>query len=490
MMVHNKKIHLGIIGFEKQKWLSVGRTIEFYLNCLKNQFRLTHIPKCNKQWFKDDYDAVINLSSELGWNFDKHPNFPIIYIMNGGLILDQEFLHSHIEKLETTDGLIVNCESDVTILKKMVEKCPEIVKLSLPINIDTFCKHDKKDAREILPIQKTDYIMGYVGRILPQKNLHVFLRVLADLKQQLFPKTISGIINGKFWGDYPVLPYVTDRYPKQIQNLIEDLNIKQNCYYFPDHLSDSDLALFYNSMDFLFHPTHSLDENFGYVPLEAMSCGIPPVASDYGGLKDTILHGETGFLTPTWVTSSGIRSDIRAYKVFSLRLLNDRKLYSKISTTAQNRIQELYTLKTIRPFLVDSILKIIKNRKKGHRRNLVLKNQMPAPKEKELLPTVTKPWEHYFNVVSCYVSDKKPSLTLSTILRLAAPIFQSDNNTVQLLDDAWPLKKTLNNQELMALNHLKSDISLGDFMKNSLIDKQCIENLIQDGFVVISNVID
>ena len=43
----------------------------------------------------------------------------------------------------------------------------------------------------------------------------------------------------------------------------------------------------------------NLQETFGLTPVEAMACGLPVIASDWDGYRDTVVHGSTGYLIPT-----------------------------------------------------------------------------------------------------------------------------------------------------------------------------------------------
>ena len=49
----------------------------------------------------------------------------------------------------------------------------------------------------------------------------------------------------------------------------------------------------------------NVQESFGLTPVEAMAAGLPAISSDWDGYRDTVLHGETGFLIPTVIPPAG-----------------------------------------------------------------------------------------------------------------------------------------------------------------------------------------
>jgi glycosyltransferase involved in cell wall biosynthesis len=69
-------------------------------------------------------------------------------------------------------------------------------------------------------------------------------------------------------------------------------------------------------------------EAFGLAALEAMACGVPPVATRAGGVPDLIEHGVDGFMEPV--------GDTNAQAMTLIRLLTDGALFNRVSAAARH----------------------------------------------------------------------------------------------------------------------------------------------------------
>lgn len=56
---------------------------------------------------------------------------------------------------------------------------------------------------------------------------------------------------------------------------------------------------FFSEGKALLHMAKDFREPFGLAPVEAMSCGMPVIAFDNGAMRETIVHGKTGYLVKT-----------------------------------------------------------------------------------------------------------------------------------------------------------------------------------------------
>ena len=71
-------------------------------------------------------------------------------------------------------------------------------------------------------------------------------------------------------------------------------------------------------------------EPFGLAPLEAAACGVPVVAVAEGGVRETVIHGETGLLVP---------SDPAAIGAAVERLLHDTATARRLGTQARDNVR-------------------------------------------------------------------------------------------------------------------------------------------------------
>src|SRR5947199_3382744 len=92
------------------------------------------------------------------------------------------------------------------------------------------------------------------------------------------------------------------------------------------------LPMYYSAADvFVTTPWY---EPFGITPLEAMACGTPVVGSNVGGIKYSVVDGETGFLVPA--------RDPRAIAHKTADILRDDHLRARMSGAAVARVRSRF----------------------------------------------------------------------------------------------------------------------------------------------------
>lgn len=92
-------------------------------------------------------------------------------------------------------------------------------------------------------------------------------------------------------------------------------------------------------------------ESFGLAALEAMSCGVPCVTSDAGGLPEVNKHGICGYLAPL--------SDVTKMSEYVIKILKDPKLKKELSKNARSHAIKNFHDDIIIPKYLDLYQKVL-----------------------------------------------------------------------------------------------------------------------------------
>jgi glycosyltransferase involved in cell wall biosynthesis len=210
--------------------------------------------------------------------------------------------------LKTTDVLVGNCIADIEIVRKFFSNAQT---RNLPFAFDESIFYpsgepERQALRAEMGFRKEDKILLYAGRVTIEKNLHTLLRIFSVL-QDLVPDlhlVIAGELDNVAFsqmGVYPVSVAGT------ITRLISELQLNTDNVHVLGSKSPTQLRDLYAVADVMVNMTLHHDENFGFAQVEAMACGTPVVGTGWGGLKDSIKHGETGYQVSTVVTDAGVK---------------------------------------------------------------------------------------------------------------------------------------------------------------------------------------
>lgn len=202
------------------------------------------------------------------------------------------------------DSLVCSTRSSATAVSNLLDQVREtgrkcagdpsefagrIEVIPLPVDTDYFSPGDKQDSRSLLGLDRRAFLILYLGSLSATKaDLVPFLVAFKDLIAEGRATKPKWVIAGP--SDPRYLAYLKQEI--QLMGLAEDI-------VFRGHVTESEKLHLYRAADVFFSPSDSIQESFGLTPVEAMSCGLPQVVSDWDGYRETVVHGTTGFRIKT-----------------------------------------------------------------------------------------------------------------------------------------------------------------------------------------------
>lgn len=234
---------------------------------------------------------------------------------------------SHYLKNATYDKLNVSTEVAIEVIPNFVDT-------------ERFSPHREGEPRTLSHILgtclKTDKVITHVSNFRPVKRIPDVIRIFAKILE----KVKSHLI---LVGDGP------ERSKAEI--LVRELQIQDKvCFLgkqenFVPLLQQSDLFLL---------PSET--ESFGLAALEAMSCGVPVIASKVHGLPEVVQHGKTGYLSDV--------GDIDEMAAFGVQILSDESLQRRLGSAARDVVLEKFTLERLTTTYEDYYYRIM-DRQRG-----------------------------------------------------------------------------------------------------------------------------
>jgi glycosyltransferase involved in cell wall biosynthesis len=173
--------------------------------------------------------------------------------------------------------------------------------------------------KEELGLRQGCPVIGYVGRIMPEKDLETWLRAAALVAQRCPEAHFVLVGEGR---DGATLG--------QQQRLAAELGIAERVHL-PGYRAQ--LLPVYGSFDIFV--LSSRREGLPNSILEAMAVGLPVVTTDVAGTKELVLDGQTGYVVP--------QGDVDRLAQAMVRLVSDKQLRHCLGHAGRERIEREFS---------------------------------------------------------------------------------------------------------------------------------------------------
>jgi len=165
-------------------------------------------------------------------------------------------------------------------------------------------------------------LLLHPARLVPWKGAEVSLKILARIRQTGEDARLV-LTDTPRTGD---TRRTIDDYRRHLRELMTELDIEQHVQL--GEFSYAEMPALYASSSVVLYPTIE-DEPLGLAPLEAMSSGVPVVATRCGGIVETVVDGQTGYLFP--------RGNVDEGAAYVRRMLQDPGLAREVGRAGRAR---------------------------------------------------------------------------------------------------------------------------------------------------------
>ncbi len=236
--------------------------------------------------------------------------------------------------LRVCDTLALSSSSDACIVARFGGDrfCG---KVWLPLFVDTeFFRPEaafRAPTRDALDIPRDAPLLLTASSLEPQKNVQSALLLLCELRRVRSDAVCVVAGSGK---------------PKQLaylEELARRLGMAE-AVRFAGSRTPRQLLGLYNAADLFVHLTLNRKENFGLCPVEAQACGVPVLASRWGGIRDSVLPAETGFYADSYLIAGERRIDWLALLAPAIALLDNSGMRARLSGNARRWARRRFSI--------------------------------------------------------------------------------------------------------------------------------------------------
>lgn len=162
----------------------------------------------------------------------------------------------------------------------------------IPYGVETsiFRPVDKAEARRMLALPEGAVIILYHGRLDPytKADLRPLLLAFAQLVREPHDQPLLLVISGQD----------VNGASARLEKMALEMGLGSSVRFLTNTAFEL-LPSVYSTADVFVSPSDNLQEAFGISLIEAMACGLPVIAPNWNGYRDTVRHGETGMLVDT-----------------------------------------------------------------------------------------------------------------------------------------------------------------------------------------------